>query len=145
MTDVKEAIEKLPTKLPDDLPDEAIVFAGDVAGIGAPPPAWSGRFAMYQSVKFAGVAALRGDVPKAFDVDVTVVKNSPLAREDEPGLSEEVLSRGSRWIVAAVEDEKRKAWHVRYISPWSVQREAEAKKFLADKPIKTKDKKDKKE
>lgn len=143
MIDVREAIEKLPRELPEKLPDEAIVFAGDVAGFGPPPAAWSGRFAMYQTVKFTGVTALRGEVPKAFDVDVAVVKNSPLALEEAPGLSEEVLSRGSRWIVAAVEDEKRKAWVLRYVSPWSMEREAAARKFLAGKPLKKKEEKDK--
>ncbi|RIK76832.1 MAG: hypothetical protein DCC68_18590 [Planctomycetota bacterium] len=142
MIDVQEAIKKLPRELPENLPDDAVVFAGDVAGFGPPPAAWSGRFAMYQTVKFTGVTALRGEVPKAFDVDVAVVKNSPLALEDTPGLSDEVLSRGTRWIVAAVEDEKRKVWALRYVSPWSIEREAAARKFLSDKPLKKKDEKD---
>jgi hypothetical protein len=143
MTDAQKALEKLPDKLPDDLSDEAIVFVGEVAGFGPPPAAWSGRFAMYQAVKFVGVTPLRGvDVPKALDVEVAVVKDSPLARDDEPGLSDEVLARGSRWIVAAVEDDNRKAWLARFVSPWTKEREADARKFLADKPIKEKEKKD---
>lgn len=145
MTDVDEALKKLPDKLPDDLADEAIVFVGQVGGFGPPPAVWSGRFAMYQAVKFVGVAPLRGDdVPKTLDVDVAVVKESPVAREDAPGLSEEVLSRGSRWIVAALEDEKRKTWLAKFLSPWTKEREAEARKFLADKPIKKKDEEEQK-
>jgi hypothetical protein len=145
MTDVAEALKKLPEKLPDKLPEEAIVFVGDVMGFGPPPPAWSGRFPMYQAIKFVGVTPLRGEVPKVIEVEVAVVKGSPLAREDEPGLSDEVLARGSRWIVAAVEDEKRKVWLERYISKHSKDREAEARKFLADKPIKVKEEKPKEE
>ena len=72
MTDVAEALKKLPEKLPDKLPEEAIVFAGDVMGFGPPPPAWSGRFPMYQAVKFVGVTPLRGEVPKVIEVEVAV-------------------------------------------------------------------------
>jgi hypothetical protein len=125
MTDVEEALKKLPEKLPDKLPEDAIVFAGDVMGFGPPPAAWSGRFPMYQAIKFVGVTPLRGEVPKVIEVEVAVVKGSPLAREDEPALSDEVLTRGSRWIK-----------HTK-------DRETEARKFLADKPIKPKEEKPK--
>jgi hypothetical protein len=141
MTDAEERLKKLEEKLPEKLPDEAIVFAGDVMALGTPPAVWSGRFKMLQTVKFVGVTPLRGEVPKAIDVEFAVVKGSPLAREDEPGLSDEVLSRGSRWIVAAVEDEKRKVWIECYVAKHSKDREAEARKLLADKPIKVKEEK----
>ncbi len=112
-----------------------LLFVGEVVSLGPEPSAWSGRAPAYQTVDYKIIAVLKGKAEGAqVQATHTVVKNSPIARADHPGLSPEYFRAGRRFIVGALLRDKR--WLVNYFVPWEEQVERAVRQALASQPAK---------
>jgi len=95
-----------------------LLFVGEVVGLGPEPPSWSGRIPAYQTVEYRVVDELKGKAPGPnVSVLYSVVRGSPFARADRPGLSPEYFQIGGK-LVVGVEDRAQEL-HNAYIQPWS--------------------------
>jgi len=113
------------TRLPD-LEKTTLLFVGEVMDLGIEPRAWSGRFAMYQTVNYRIHSILKGQRESdRIEVRHAVVKNSPTARADRPGLSQQMFARGARLIVGV-----DKSFVANYVQAWSTAKENEVREAL---------------
>lgn len=112
-----------------DFQNANYVIVGEVRAVGPEPRAWSGRIAQYQEVEYTVRTVLKGeDLPAKFVVAHAVVKGSPTAREDRPGLSPHFFAKGRVLIVGAIRKNRRLIANVTL--PWSERIEEEARKSI---------------
>ena len=113
------------TNLPD-LEKTKLFFVAEVIDLGVEPRAWSGRFAMYQTVNYRVRSMLKGETKNdCVEVRHAVVRNSPTARPDRPGLSQQLFAKGARLIVGV-----DKTFLANYVQPWSAEKEKEVRDAL---------------
>lgn len=112
-----------------DIDRTKLLVVGPVQRLGPPPGGWTGRFAAYQAVEFGVQAVLKGEpVGPSLAVDYPVVQGSPIAREDEPGLSVEYFAVGRKFVVGVEEMN----WRVlaTYTQPWTQELEQAVVDFV---------------
>ena len=115
--------------LPDPQKTQVLI-RGEVLGLGPEPAVWSGRAAAFQAVEYRVDALLKGAAGDRLTIQHFVVKDSPVARRDRPGLSPEFFRRGARLLVGAQAVGEQLV--CTYVQPWAPEAEQALRGALTD-------------
>jgi hypothetical protein len=107
-----------------------VLIRGEVLALGPEPAVWSGRAAVFQAVEYRVNALLKGAAGDRLTLQHFVVKDSPVARRDQPGLSPAFFRWSARLLVGA--RTVRKQLVCTDVPPWAPETEEALRAALAD-------------
>jgi hypothetical protein len=114
-----------------DLEKSDLLLHGEVTAVGPAPQIWSGQVAAFQTVEYRVEAVFKGKAATGpARIEHLVVKDSPVARRDRPGLSPEFFRRGARLLVGAQAVGGQLV--CTYVQPWAPEAEQALRGALPD-------------